>query len=88
MEHFWDIKDLTVTYKTMEGTAVAVDHVSLYVDSGEVIGKLEDSDLFGTYYPWLASTCIDDEGNFVTVLTEDRDDESAKECIAFTMKGF
>ena len=43
MEHFWDIRDLTVTYKTLEGTAVAVDHVSLYVDPGEVIGVVGES---------------------------------------------
>ena len=40
MEHFWDIKDLTVSYKTMDGKAVVVDGVSLYVDSGEVIGAV------------------------------------------------
>ncbi len=43
MEHFWDIKDLTVSYKTMDGKAVVVDGVSLYVDSGEVIGVVGES---------------------------------------------
>ena len=45
MEHFWDIKDLTVSYKTMDGKAVVVDGVSLYVDSGEVIGYPKSVDV-------------------------------------------
>ncbi len=43
MEHFWEIKDLSVTYKNTDGLTRAVDHVSLYVDSGEIIGIVGES---------------------------------------------
>ncbi len=56
--------------------------------NGEMIGVLDDAAMFDTHYPWMASSCKDDEGNIVTVMTEERDDQSSDECIAFTVKGF
>ena len=32
MEHFWEVKDLSVRYENLDGLTQAVDHVSYYVD--------------------------------------------------------
>ena len=42
-DHFWEVKDLTVTYKNTDGLTVAAEHVSLYVDQGETIGIVGES---------------------------------------------
>ena len=31
MEHFWEVKDLSVSYENLDGLTQAVDHVSYYV---------------------------------------------------------
>jgi len=56
--------------------------------NGDLIGSLEDSDLFGTYYPWFSGSCALDDGTLLTIMTEERKDKSADEAIVFTIKGF
>ena len=57
--------------------------VVLWAEDGTWLGAVEDSDLFGTYYPWFASGDVMDDGSILVVMTEDRADESAMEAIAF-----
>ncbi|MBR1816929.1 MAG: hypothetical protein IJ763_09545 [Lachnospiraceae bacterium] len=56
--------------------------------SGSYIGRLEDSDLFGTSYPWFCGSCMLDADTLLTVMTEERPDKSADEAVVFTIKGF
>lgn len=62
--------------------------VLLWNADGSVIAELEDTDLFGTYYPWFCGSDMMDDGSIITVMTEDRADESATELVAFIVKGF
>lgn len=57
--------------------------VVLWSEDGTWLGEIEDSDLFDTYYPWFATGDVMDDGSILVVMTEDRDDDSAKEAIAF-----
>lgn len=43
MEHFWEVKNLSVSYKNIDGVSKAVDNVSYYVDNGEIIGIVGES---------------------------------------------
>ena len=43
MEHFWEVKDLSVSYENLDGLTQAVDHVSYYVDHGEIVGIVGES---------------------------------------------
>lgn len=43
MEHFWEVKDLSVSYTNLDGCTKAVDHVSCYVDRGEIVGIVGES---------------------------------------------
>ena len=61
--------------------------VNFWDSDGTYLGKLEDSDLFGTYYPWFAGSCISD-GTFYTIMTEDRADDSGMEAIIYQVNGF
>ena len=56
--------------------------------SGNFIGTLEDSDLFGTTYPWFANTVVTPDGTIFTVMTEERKDKSAKEVLIYQISGF
>ena len=54
---------------------------------GTYQGRLEDSDLFGTNYPWFSSSTYHN-GSLYTVMTEQRADKSAKEVLVFQINGF
>ncbi|MBQ3182859.1 MAG: hypothetical protein IJB57_04250 [Clostridia bacterium] len=62
--------------------------VLLWDADGAFIAELEDSDLFGTSYPWFCGSDMLSDGSIITVMTEDRADESATELVAFIVKGF
>lgn len=59
--------------------------VVLWTTDGEYIGSIEDSDLFGTNYPWFCGGTLLDDGSILVVMTEDRADESAMELVAFKL---
>lgn len=62
--------------------------VVLWTKDGTYIGAADDSDLFGTHYPWFCGACKLDDGSFLVIMTEDRADKSAMELIAFKLSGF
>lgn len=62
--------------------------VVLWSKDGTYIGDVDDSDLFGTHYPWFCGACKLDDGSFLVIMTEDRADKSAMELIAFKLSGF
>ncbi|MBQ4067542.1 MAG: hypothetical protein IJD22_07860, partial [Clostridia bacterium] len=62
--------------------------VLLWNTDGDCIAQIEDSELFGTSYPWFCSSALLSDGTIFTIMTEERADRSATELLAFTVKGF
>lgn len=62
--------------------------VVLLDKNGGFIGEADDYDLFGTGYPWFCDGCVLDDGSLLLIMTEERDDESSTELIAFKLSGF
>ena len=62
--------------------------VVLWTKDGTYIGAADDSDLFGTSYPWFCSGVKLADGSILAIMTEDRADESAMELVAFKLSGF
>lgn len=62
--------------------------VVLWTKDGTYIGAADDSDLFGTSYPWFCGGTKLEDGSVLAIMTEDRADESAMELVAFKLSGF
>ena len=62
--------------------------VVLWTKDGAYIGEADDSDLFGTSYPWFCGGTKLADGSILAIMTEDRADESAMELVAFKLSGF
>ena len=62
--------------------------VVLWTKDGAYIGEADDSDLFGTSYPWFCGGVKLADGSILAIMTEDRADESAMELVAFKLSGF
>ena len=62
--------------------------VVLWMKDGAYIGEADDSDLFGTSYPWFCGGTKLADGSILAIMTEDRADESAMELVAFKLSGF
>ena len=60
----------------------------LWTKDGVHIGTIEDRDLFGTNYPWFCGSTKLSDGEILTVMTDEREDESAVELVAFRLSGF
>lgn len=82
---------ITFVAKTSNGF-MALDgnmrSVIFWDKDGKYIGDVEDSELFGTNYPWFCSGTQLKDGSVIALLTEDRADKSAMELITFALKGF
>lgn len=59
--------------------------IILWDEEGNWLGNCEDSDLFGTYYPWFCGGALLDDGSIIVIMTDDRTDESAMELVAFKL---
>ncbi|MBQ1986374.1 MAG: hypothetical protein II230_08735, partial [Clostridia bacterium] len=57
----------------------------LWNSDGTWLGDVDDSDLFGTNYPWFATGDAAEDGSVLVVMTEDRTDGSAMEAVAFKL---
>ena len=62
--------------------------VVLWAKDGTYIGEAEDSNLFGTSYPWFCGGTKLADGSVLVIMTEERADESAQELVAFKLSGF
>lgn len=62
--------------------------VVLWTADGTWIGAVDDGDLFGTNYPWIAAADIADDGSILVVMSDTRADESADEVLVFKLSGF
>ncbi|MBE6562243.1 MAG: hypothetical protein E7660_00735 [Ruminococcaceae bacterium] len=63
-------------------------NVVLWDTDGKYVGEADGEDLFETYYPWFCSSTVLSDGSILTIMTEEREDKSATELIAFIVKGF
>ena len=55
---------------------------------GSFIAEIGDGDLFGTDYPWFCASTALPDGSILTLMTEEREDQSATEVLVFNVKGF
>ncbi len=62
--------------------------VLIWDNNGTFIAELSDSDLFGTGYPWFCDSAVLSDGSIITIITDERQDSSATELVAFIVKGF
>ena len=53
--------------------------------AGTCIGEIEDSDLFGTSYPWMNGMCRGDDGNIYVCLVDERPDETWDEVLVYRL---
>jgi len=59
--------------------------VAMWSGEGAYIGSAEDTDLFGTDYPWFCGGVKLDDGSILVIMTDERADESATELVAFKL---
>lgn len=55
----------------------------LWDKSGNFLGEIDDKDILGTSYPWMAKFFKGVDGNNYLVGTEEREDKSSKEVIVY-----
>ncbi len=60
----------------------------IWDNSGKFIVEISDDDLFSTNYPWFCDSAVLDDGNIITIMTDEREDKSATELVVFIVKGF
>ncbi|MBQ8015831.1 MAG: hypothetical protein IJ264_06575 [Clostridia bacterium] len=62
--------------------------VLLWDNNGAFVAEISDGDLFSTGYPWFCDSAVLDDGSIITIMTDEREDMSATELVAFIIKGF
>ncbi len=62
--------------------------VLLWDNEGTFIEEISDSALFSTNYPWFCDSTVLSDGSILTIMTDERQDRSATELVAFIVKGF
>lgn len=62
--------------------------VLLWDNNGAFIEEISDGDLFATNYPWFCDSAVLDDGSIITIMTDERQDKSATELVAFIVRGF
>ncbi|MGN1404483.1 MAG: hypothetical protein ACI4XB_09205 [Ruminococcus sp.] len=62
-------------------------NVILWNLDGGCLGEAEDSDLFGTSYPWISGLCRTSDGKIYISMVEERTDGSWDEMILFQLDG-
>ena len=62
--------------------------VLLWDNDGKFVAEISGEDLFSTNYPWFCGGTVLSDGSILTIMTEDRADESAMEVVAFRLSGF
>ena len=83
----------SVTFVTQTANGyIALDgnmrDVLLWKKDGTFIAETSDEDLFDTNYPWFCSSTLLSDGSILTLMTDEREDQSATEVLVFQMKGF
>ena len=71
-------------YKNGDGPLV---YPTLLKD-GTYIGVCKLKELCGTDYPWPCDATVTEDGSILVIMTDERQDQSADELIAFKISGF
>ncbi len=83
----------SVTFVTQTANGyIALDgnmrDVLLWKKDGTFIAEISDEDLFDTNYPWFCSSTVLSDGSILTLMTSEREDQSATEVLVFQITGF
>ncbi|MBR3836311.1 MAG: hypothetical protein IKJ69_05960 [Clostridia bacterium] len=62
--------------------------VLVWDNSGKFVAEISDGELFSTNYPWFCDSTVLPDGRIFTIMTDEREDKSATELVAFVVKGF
>ncbi len=62
--------------------------VLVWDNSCNFIAEISDGDIFSTNYPWFCDSTVLPDGSIFTIMTDEREDRSATELVAFAVKGF
>lgn len=62
--------------------------VLVWDNSGKFVAEISDGDIFSTNYPWFCDATVLPDGSIFTIMTDEREDKSATELVAFVVKGF
>ena len=62
--------------------------IVLYTKDGTYIGACKLKELCGTGYPWPCDATVTEDGSILVIMTDERQDQSADELIAFKISGF
>lgn len=62
--------------------------ILFYGADGSLLASADDSDLFGTNYPWISSAAVMADGSVLVAMTEGRADDSADELLVYRLSGF
>lgn len=62
--------------------------VLVWDNSGKFVAEISDGDIFSTNYPWFCDSTVLPDGRIFTIMTDEREDKSATELVAFVVKGF
>ena len=62
--------------------------ILFYGADGSLLASADDSDLFGTNYPWISSAAVMADGSVLVAMTEERADDSADELLVYRLSGF
>ncbi len=62
--------------------------IILWSPEGAFIGAFDADELFSTNYPWFCAGTVLSDGSMLVIMTEERQDESAMELVAFRLTGF
>ena len=60
-------------------------NIMLWNETGTDVAEFDDDELFGTNYPWFCHSAVMSDGRILTIMTDEREDESATELIAFVV---
>lgn len=82
------ITDIQETEKGFIGLDGNMRNLLFWKSDGSFLGSAEDSELFGTNYPWISAAARLSDGTVLVGMTEDRADNSATEFIVYRVSGF
>ena len=82
------ITDVVETENGFIGLDGNMREIFFWKSDGSLLGSAEDSELFGTEYPWISTAVRLPDGTVLIGLTEDRTDNSATEFVIYRVSGF
>lgn len=86
------LEDISAFEQTQNGWVIFdswMENVIFVGFDGAILKEISYEELFGTLnWPYVNGTCMDEEGNVIVAITDQREDASCYETIIFKLKGF